>query len=143
MRSLWTLRIAAGALALGGAIVACYDEVPGPQGPRPAQLREAPPPGPTPRSPLLLPAHVAPGANADAEIFVPSSSPARISVPIVAQAGDGSGAGPGDAADDNGSGVAPTPPPPDAAVDSLADLPREVPDAGSDVHFDAGLPLRW
>jgi hypothetical protein len=109
----WTLRIVAGALALSGAVVACYNEVPGPQGPLPAPSREAPPMG-GPTGPILPIARLAPAP--DAGMRVPQAQPAKLAV---AAAGELT----------------------DAGVDSPADLPPETPDAAPNILPDAGKPL--
>lgn len=114
MSRLWTLRIVAGALALTGAVVACYNEVPGPQGPLPAPSREAPPMG-SPPGPILPIARLAPAP--DAGVPVPQPQPARIAVAVAGELTD--------------AGV----------VDSPADLPPEAPDAAPNVVPDAARPL--
>lgn len=111
----WTLRIAGGALALGGAVVACHNKVPGPQGPLPAPRREAPPMG-SPTGPILPIARLAPAP--DAGVPVPQPQPAKLSVQVAGELSD--------------AGV----------IDSPADLPAELPDAGPDILPDAGKPLR-
>ena len=109
----WTLRIVAGALALTGAVVACYNEVPGPQAPLPAPRREAPPMG-SPTGPILPIARLAPAP--DAGVPVPQPQPAKLSVAVAGELTD-------------------------AGVDSTADLPPEAPDAAPNVLPDAGKPL--
>lgn len=120
----WTLRpplqgfrgiLVAGALALTGAVVACYHQVPGPQGPLPAPSREAPPMG-SPVGPMLPIARLAPAP--DAGVPVPQSQPAKLSVAVAGELTD--------------AGV----------VDSPADLPAETPDAPTGLLPDAGKPLR-
>ena len=111
MSARWTLRCVACALALSGAVVACYNDVPGPLGPLPSPRREAPPMGPTP-GPILPPARLT--EEPDAGVPVPSLQPASYAVPAAA--------------------------PPDAGViDSPADLPADIPDAGAEIKFDAGV----
>jgi hypothetical protein len=110
----WPLRFVAGALALTGAVVACYNDVPGPQGPLPNPSREAPPMGPNP-GPIFPPARLV--AEPDAGVPVPQVQRAQFAVQAAA-------------------------PPPDAGViDSPADLPAEVPDAGDEIMLDSGQPL--
>ena len=75
----WTLRIVSGALALTGAVVACYKQVPGPQGPLPAPSREAPPMG-GPTGPILPIARLAvavAGELTDAGVDSPADLPAE------------------------------------------------------------------
>jgi hypothetical protein len=110
----WTLRIVAGALALSGAVVACHNEVPGPQGPLPAPSREAPPMG-GPTGPIFPIARLAPAP--DAGVAVPQPQPAKLSVAVAGELSD--------------AGV----------IDSPADLPAEMPDAAPNIVPDAGKPL--
>jgi hypothetical protein len=185
-RSQFALRLAASALAVGGAVVACYNEVPGPQGPLPSPTREVPPQGPKP-GPLVPAPHLIPPLDAGLPVptpegrtpnaAAPSSSSARLTIPAagasptVRSRGTRSAAPNGarathpavrvaqtttthdDATSANDDAPSSDPPPPteppqqqppgsDAGVvDSPADLPPDLPDAGPIATADAGQPL--
>jgi hypothetical protein len=151
-RRSFALSLVAGLVAVGGAIAACHNEIPGPQGPLPSPMREVPPQGPKPQP--IMPGPAPRIGSLDASVPITStsqggaaSSPARLTIPVNAVAQN-----------DN---VASDPPPPTqppaqppsqnppanppndgGVVDSTADLPSEVPDAGQVALPDAGQPLR-
>lgn len=112
----WVTRLALAGLAAGATVVACYNDVPGLQGPLPSPRREVSPLGPSP-GPIM-----------------PSSPPLASDggVPLPIQQVMKSSADP--AAD-------PSHVPQDAGIDSTADLPPEVPDSMPIVR-DAAQPLR-
>jgi hypothetical protein len=128
------LRIAAAIVSVGGALVACYNEVPGPQGPLPLPAREVPPQGPAP-GPILPTPHLAPTLDAGLPVPQGASSAVRLTIPAGARVARRTEADPPPP-------TTPQPPPSDAGVvDSAGDLPPEVPDAGPEVAIDAGQPM--
>jgi hypothetical protein len=177
----FALRFAAGALAIGGAIVACYNEVPGPQGPLPSPAREVPPQGPKP-GPLVPAPHLIPPLDAGLPVptpegrtpnaAAPSSSSAHLTVPAGAPLDQHANAtdtriasharvaqsharvaqttsSPSRSSDGPSSDPPPPTEPPQqqppgsdaGVVDSPADLPPDLPDAGPIASADAGQPL--
>ena len=153
-RKLW-IGLATATLATGAAVAACYNDVPGPQGPLPSPTREVPPQGPKPGpvmpTPPLLPTQL------DAALPTPQGATSSTSQAATSSTSRGvrltipTGVALADPPKD--AGTAPTPPTPidaspapaptpqDAGIDSTADLPPEVPDAGRIVQPDAGQPL--
>lgn len=156
--------VVAAVLGVSASIVACYNEVPGPQGPLPSPIREVPPQGPAPQ-PIVPAPSVAPKLDGGIPVIGPqsgsppapssaSSSPgpsgaaraARLTIPLAPPT-------PSSPASENPASDPPPPtqppqqqppkqaPPVDAGIDSTADLPRELPDAAPTVAADAGQPL--
>src|SRR5687768_1190595 len=118
------LRIAAAIVSVGGAFAACYNDVPGPEGPLPLPGREVPPQGPSP-GPILPITNLAPTLDAGVPVPQGAARSVRLMIPVKQVAA-----------------AEPPPPASDAGVvDSAGDLPPEVPDASPEVVIDAGNPI--
>ena len=126
----WIVRLTLCASATGATIVACYNEVPGPQGPLPTLRREVAPMGPNPGP--IVPGPIIPGPRLG-DAGVPIQQVQREAVPIqrvIVQPETPSVESPTGPVD---AGV---------PIDSTADLPLEIPDADIQIVVDAGQPVR-
>jgi len=140
--------LAIGALLAGGAIAACFNEVPGPQGPLPSPMREVPKQGPKPE-PIMPAPHIIGKPSLDAGVPMMSMSqgaaarPMRLTIPIGATSMSDIPTSDPPPPTQPPEQNPPAPAPSDAGVvDSSADLPPEMPDAGPIATPDAGQPLR-
>ena len=127
--SRYGLRIAAAIVSVGGAIAACYNDVPGPQGPLPSPMREVRPQGPSP-GPILPTPHLAPTLDAGVPVPQGAASATRLTIPAGARVAQ------------RENDPQPQHPSDAGVVDSASDLPPEVPDAAPNATPDAGHPVK-